>query len=75
MRRYRNLDGGSGVTAYETTDEAIRVQFSNGYIYEYDYASAGRQNVNRMKMLAAAGKGLSTFISRNVHDAYARRLR
>lgn len=75
MQRYKNLDGGSGVTAYETADQAIIVQFSNGSIYEYDYASAGPHNINRMKALATAGKGLSTFISRNVHDAYARRLR
>lgn len=75
MQRYKNLDGGSGVTAYESSAEAIVVQFSNGSVYEYDYASAGRRNINRMKALAEAGKGLSTFISRNVHDAYARRLR
>ena len=41
----------------------------------YDYASAGRHNIEAMKALAASGKGLSTFISQHVHDAYACRLR
>lgn len=75
MQRYRNLDGASGVTAFETADDSIKVAFINGSIYEYDYASAGRGNIERMKRLAAEGRGLSTFISQRVHDAYARRLR
>lgn len=75
MQRYKNLDGGSGVIAYEASDDAIKVQFSNGSVYEYNYASAGRRNIDRMKTLAVAGKGLSTFISQHVHDDYARRLR
>ena len=75
MQRYKNLDHGSGVTAFEVSDDAITVEFINGSIYEYDYASAGRGNIERLKRLAAAGRGLSTFISQRVHDAYARRLR
>lgn len=75
MQRYRNLDGASGVTAFETADDSIKVAFINGSIYEYDYASTGRGNIERMKRLAAEGRGLSTFISQRVHDAYARRLR
>ena len=75
MQRYRNLDGASGVTAFETANDSIKVAFINGSIYEYDYASAGRGNIERMKRLAAEGRGLSTFISQRVHDAYARRLR
>ena len=75
MQRYRNLDGASGVTAFETAGDSIKVAFINGSIYEYDYVSAGRGNIERMKRLAAEGRGLSTFISQHVHDAYARRLR
>ena len=75
MQRYRNLDGASGVTAFETADDSIKVAFINGSIYEYDYASAGRGNIERMKRLAAEGRGLSTFISQRGHEAYARRLR
>lgn len=75
MQRYRNLDGGSGIVAFEVANDAITVEFINGSVYEYDYASAGRGNIERMKRLAAEGRGLSTFISQRVHDAYARRLR
>lgn len=75
MQHYRNRGGDSGVTAYEAEKTAIKVEFNNGPVYEYDYASAGRDNIETMKRLAASGKGLSTFISQHVHDAYARRLR
>lgn len=71
MQGYRNLDGDSGVTAYQIKDNAIAVQFRSGEVYEYTYASAGRGNVERMKQLARAGRGLSTFISQHVHDRYA----
>ena len=73
MERYRNLDGNSGVLAYQVGEHAIAVQFRNGDIYDYTYASAGRRNVEQMKRLARAGRGLSTFISQHVHDAYARK--
>jgi hypothetical protein len=75
MQRYKNLDGNSGVRAYEAAKTAITVEFNNGQAYLYNYASTGRQNIEAMKALAASGKGLSTFISQHVHDAYARRLR
>jgi hypothetical protein len=71
MQRYRNLSGVSGVVAYEIADEAITVKFTDGGTYVYSYASAGRPNVEQMKLLARAGKGLSTFISQNVQKAYA----
>ncbi len=71
MQRYRNLDGDSGVVAYAIKDSAVAVQFRSGEVYEYSYASAGRGNVERMKQLARAGRGLSSFISQHVHDRYA----
>jgi hypothetical protein len=70
MERYRNLSGTSGVVAYRIADEAIVVRFTDGGTYVYSYASAGEGNVEEMKRLARAGRGLSTFISRNVQDAY-----
>ncbi|HZV67697.1 MAG TPA: hypothetical protein VFG03_22655 [Telluria sp.] len=71
MERYRALGGDSGVVAYQIGERAIAVQFHSGEIYHYTYASAGRRNIERMKRLARAGKGLSTFISQHVHDACA----
>jgi hypothetical protein len=73
MHRYRNVQGSSGVAAYETGPDYIRVMFKHGGTYEYDYASTGQLHVERMKALAASGQGLATFISKFVKANYARR--
>ena len=74
MKRYRNLDGHSGVTAYECGDGFIRIRFVNGDVYEYTDEVTGRAHVAHMRQLAHAGLGLATYVSRFVHDAYARKL-
>jgi hypothetical protein len=74
MQRYRNLDGHSGVTAYDIGDGLIRIRFVNGEGYEYTDAVTGREHVQNMQVLARAGEGLATYVSRFVHDAYARKL-
>lgn len=55
MVGYLNLGGDSGVVAYEALADAIRVQFTDGSVYLYNTASAGDQNIERMKALAAQG--------------------
>ncbi len=75
MERYANRGGDSGVFGYEIGDDFIRVQFSDGAIYLYTYASAGTHNVERMKDLANNGHGLNAFINTTVRKAYARRER
>jgi hypothetical protein len=75
MQRYANHDGASGVVAYATGPAGIAVEFANGAIYVYDLERPGRQAVADMKRLARAGRGLSTYISRNVRDNYAKKLR
>jgi len=74
MEKYRNLNGNSGVTGYEIYDIGIRVEFSHDTIYNYTYASAGKRVIERMKKLAAAGKGLSTYISRYVKEKFDKKL-
>lgn len=74
MKRYRNLDGNSGVTAYECGDGFIRIRFVHGDTYEYTDAATGREHVANMQQLARAGRGLATYVSRFVHDDYARKL-
>jgi hypothetical protein len=71
MERYLNLAGNSGVLEYEIGDEWIRIRFRNGAVYRYTYGSAGRAGIERMKDLARAGRGLSTFVSTTVRDHYA----
>jgi hypothetical protein len=71
LARYGNRAGNSGVVAYEIRRDSIRVKFLDGRIYTYTYHSAGRENVERMKLLARSGKGLSGFISTHVRDRFA----
>lgn len=73
MKRYARLSGESGVVAYAIRATEIDVQFVDGTIYTYSYGSAGREHVEQMKLLARAGEGLSGYISKHVHDDYARR--
>jgi|GEM_PF-121704 len=65
METYKNLGGNSGVVAYLIGDDSIVVRFASGQhtFYRYTYASAGSEAVERMKSLAAAGRGLNGFIS------------
>lgn len=75
MRRYENLSGNSGVTAYEIGDSFINVEFHDGSAYSYTNSTTGISNIEIMKRLALQGSGLSTFISRHVKDKYASKLR
>ena len=74
MQRYKNISGNSGVIAYQTGRDSITIEFEDGAIYRYTCKSAGRANIEQMKALAAAGKGLSTFVVRHVRKAYAAKL-
>jgi len=74
MKRYRNLDGQSGVLAYELGKGWIHTRFVGGETYEYTDAVTGGENVRNLQVLAQAGQGLSTYVSKFVHDTYARKL-
>ena len=75
MERYKNLSGESGVVAYEIDSDSIKVEFEDGGLYLYTYASTGITKIEKMKALASSGRGLATFIVRHVREAYAARLR
>lgn len=75
MPRYANRGGDSGVVAYELGDDSITVEFSDGSVYLYTYASAGAANIEHMKDLAERGEGLNEFIKRHVNKGYERKLR
>jgi hypothetical protein len=75
MERYANLSGDSGVALYEIGSDSIRIQFSEGSVYLYTCSSAGAGNIERMKKLASAGRGLSSFIATTVKKRYARKER
>lgn len=75
MDTYRNLGRNSGVIAYEVMNDSISVQFHDGAIYLYSYRSAGVQNIEHMKKLAIAGRGLNSFINQVVKKKYASKLK
>lgn len=75
MKKYSNPEGNSGVTAYETGEGSITIEFNHDAIYLYTYASAGKRAVEKMKRLAAAGKGLSTYISQKVREKYEAKIK
>jgi len=74
MKRYRNRGGNSGVKSYDMGDTFIKVTFADGEIYLYDYSNPGKNHVEKMKILARAGKGLSTYISRYVKENYSEKI-
>ena len=64
MKPYKSKSGkNSGVTGYQAGKDYIIVQFKSGEVYKYTNASAGIEMIEKMKKLAAANVGLSTFIS------------
>lgn len=74
MELYRNRHGHSGVIAFEIGETFIKVKFRDGPIYLYDYGHPGKVAVEEMKRRARSGNGLSTYISQNVRENYARKI-
>jgi hypothetical protein len=72
--RYDNRAGESGVTDFQIRESSIAIRFTNGGTYLYDARKPGRKDLEQMKRLALAGRGLSTFISTHVKDRYASRI-
>jgi hypothetical protein len=70
LKIYSNFSGTSGVTAYQIEHEGMLVEFNREKIYRYTYASAGKEAVEKMKLLAQQGQGLSPYISQNVKEKY-----
>ena len=74
MPHYPNLNGTSGVRWYDASADAIVITFDDDAVYRYDATNPGPAMVDRMKVLAAAGRGLNGYISRTVRDRYAAKL-
>lgn len=66
MIPYRSKSGKiSGVIAYEIGDDYIKVKFPNQKIYKYPVSLNGQSTIDKMKSLAIASIGLSTFIAQH----------
>jgi len=75
MKKYLNKEGHSGVTGYEVSTAGISVEFNHDAVYLYTYKSAGKKAIEKMKELAEAGRGLSTYISQNVKENFEKKVR
>ena len=71
MERYKNLAAKSGVFEYEIGQDFIKVKFIDGRVYTYNYSHPGKYHVENMKRLALSGRGLSTYISKNIRGNYS----
>lgn len=72
MKCYANLGGNSNVVSYDYGDTYIIVRFGTGKPYTYSYESAGKVNIETMKKLADSGRGLNSFIMKNVRKLYVK---
>lgn len=73
--RYKNLGGKSVVSRFEILKDIVTIKFTDNSSYNYSNQSAGVANIEQMKKLAAAGKGLGTFITTNLKDKWMRKIR
>ncbi len=75
MERYKNLSGQSNVVGFESGPGSITVQFASGTHrnYVYDANRPGPVMVAEMQKLAAAGRGLDSYISRVVKSNFSRK--
>ncbi|MER2511417.1 MAG: hypothetical protein ABTQ25_03180 [Nitrosomonas ureae] len=65
MTPYRDTDGNSGIQAFDSWPDWIRIQFKKGGVYEYRASHIGLVHLEALKRLAAAGSGLSTYINQH----------
>ncbi len=75
MQRYQDLSGKSDVWGFEYGPDSITIQFKDKSVYLYNNASAGPEHIKNMKRLAAAGRGLHSYIMLNVKKKYMVKLR
>lgn len=74
MQPYTDINGDSGIAAYEIGPRSIKIQFSHGGIYLYDASAPGAAHVAEMQTLAQSGDGLNTYINKHVRKNYAAKL-
>lgn len=75
MKAYDNLGGNSGVVAYDYDSEVIKVQFDDGWIYEYEASTIGATDFQQMISLADSGHGLNSYINRHIRKGFSNKYR
>lgn len=66
MKPYKNLSGDSIVKSFQIYGDGIKLQLSDGSTYVFLYEKSGQEVVEKMKSLAAQGKGLGTFVGSGI---------
>ena len=73
-QHYLNLSGNSGVYAYLISEEQdlIEIIFNSNKQLAYIYSDRrpGQRHVQQMIDLAQAGRGLATYINRNIRENF-----
>ncbi|ABY63278.1 virion structural protein [Pseudomonas phage 201phi2-1] len=70
---YANIGGNSSIRGYDHGEDWLVVMFSDGSRYLYTLKSTEREQLDYMRRLAMAGKGLNSYITRIVQANYAGR--
>lgn len=65
MKPYKDINGDSGVAAYEYSESSISVQFEHGGTYEYRESKIGSTHFSQLKRLADSGDGLNAYINKH----------
>ncbi len=65
MKAYADINGDSGISAFNYGDDWIKAQFKDGKTYEYKASKIGQAHITVMKILADSGDGLNAYIMRN----------
>jgi hypothetical protein len=74
MKKYEGAKN-AGVSTYKMLDDGIILKFKDDkYLYLYDYIKPGKEHVEKMKILASGGKGLTTYVNQNVRGNYKDKL-
>jgi hypothetical protein len=72
---YKNKNHNSGIIAYEVGRGFIKLTFRSGDVYLYDHKKPGKSKVEKMKLLAASGKGLATYLNKYIRDNFSQKLK
>ena len=75
MKTYDNLGGDSSVVAYDYNSQVIKVQFDDGWIYEYEASTIGAEAFQQMISLADSGRGLNRYINRYIRKRFSKKYR
>lgn len=70
MMHYKNLNGNSSILEYEIGADFIDIIYQDS-MYHFTYASAGKNNIEQMKLLAKQGYGLNSYLLRHCPKDFA----